>query len=60
MPVVNKFNLSVIESISKTLGDTNQGFSGREIGDLLKESNIQDPFPSETKWRRLNKALRNS
>ena len=57
MAALNKFNLSVIESISKILGDTNEGFTGTEIGKLLYETNIQDPLPNMTKWKRLWEAL---
>lgn len=57
MAVLNKFDLSVIESISKILGDTYDGFTGSEIGKLLHECNIRDPLPSMTKWKRLCEAL---
>ncbi|MBF0379133.1 MAG: hypothetical protein HQK72_16880 [Desulfamplus sp.] len=46
MASLNKFNLSVIESISKILGDTSEGFSGSEIGKLLFETNLPDPQPN--------------
>ncbi len=57
MAALNKFNLSVIESISKILGDTNEGFTGTEIGKLLHETDINDQLPNMTKWKRLCEAL---
>jgi len=35
-----KLDLSIIEGISKALGDTDNGFTGTEIGQLLYECNI--------------------
>lgn len=51
------FSNAVIESLAKILADTQNGFSGSEIGNLLQESNITDIEPANTKWRRLNAAL---
>jgi len=59
MAVIPKFNASVIESISKILGDTSNGFTGTEIAKLLHESSIDDIEPTITKWRRINIALDN-
>ncbi len=58
MAKIEKFDLSVIESIAKILGDTVQGFTGSQIGKLLHECNIEDPFPGITKWKRLYEALK--
>jgi len=58
MTLLKKFDLSVIESISKLLGDTSGGFIGSEIGKLLSECKIQDPFPMITKGKRLFEALK--
>jgi hypothetical protein len=58
MTALKKFDLSVIEAISKILGDTSEGFTGSEIGKLLKECRILDPYPGITKWRRLFEALK--
>ncbi len=58
MTALKKFDLSVIESISKILGDTSEGFTGSEIGKLLSESRIPDPNPEITKWKRLFEALK--
>lgn len=57
MAKIEKFNLSVIETIAKTLGDTVSGFTGSQIGQLLEECNIEDPMPGMTKWRRLYEVL---
>ncbi|WP_044415286.1 TIGR02391 family protein [Halarcobacter anaerophilus] len=59
MAVIPKFNASVIESISKILGDTSNGFTGTEIAKLLYESSIEDIESTITKWRRINAALEN-
>lgn len=50
---INKFDLGSIESISKILGDTQDGFTGTEISKLLSECKIIDPRLNSTKWRRL-------
>jgi uncharacterized protein (TIGR02391 family) len=55
--LIPKFDKGVIQSISDILGDTNQGFTGREIGDFLQECDIPDPLPSYTKRYRLYHAL---
>lgn len=52
-----KLSLSIIEGISKALGDTSSGFTGTEIGQLLSECDINDLNPMNTKWRRLKEAL---
>ena len=57
MASIKKFNLNVIESVAKILGDTSEGFTGTEIGRLLYECNIIDPYPNITKWKRLFEAL---
>jgi len=54
---LKKLDLSIVEGISKALGNTNNGFTSTEIGQLLCECNIPDLEPSITKWRRLNEAL---
>jgi uncharacterized protein (TIGR02391 family) len=48
---------SVLEGISKTLGDTNNGLTGPEIGKFLLEANISDIDSSNTKWKRLYNAF---
>lgn len=51
------FTNAVIEQLAKILADTQNGFTGSEIGALLHESDITDVEPTITKWRRLNVAL---
>lgn len=48
---------SVLEGISKTLGDTNNGLTGPEIGKFLLEVNIADIDSVNTKWKRLYNAF---
>ena len=48
---------SVLEGISKVLGDTSNGLSGTEIGKFLHEVNIPDVDSSNTKWKRLYNAF---
>lgn len=59
MPIIDKLDFSVIESLSKVLGETENGFTGTEIGKILYESNIDDIESLNTKWKRLNSALAN-
>ncbi len=73
MAAISKFDSSVIESISKLLGDTNGGFTGSQIAKLLTKSRIEDidyrrggvcnPAPNvfampKAKWPRLTSAKR--
>ncbi len=53
------FRTSELESIAKIIGDTNDGLTGTEIGQMLKLASIVDTEPSITKWRRLYSALMN-
>ena len=50
---------SIIEGISKTLGDTTNGLTGSEIEKFLEDANIQDTSPGITKWKRLYNAFSN-
>jgi uncharacterized protein (TIGR02391 family) len=59
MAAIPKLDFSVIESISKILADTENGFTGSQIGKLLYESGIEDIDLANTKWKRLNSALGN-
>lgn len=54
---LKKIDLGMLQSISKILGDTDSGFTGTEITDLLSECNIADLNPSYTKWKRIYAAL---
>jgi len=55
--VIKRFDVGVMESLAKTLGDTAQGFKGSEIGKLLQECKFPDPDANGTKWKRLYKAF---
>jgi uncharacterized protein (TIGR02391 family) len=48
---------SVLEGISKILGDTSNGLTGPEIGKFLQEVNIPDIDSANTKWKRLYNAF---
>ncbi len=50
---------SLIESICRTIAETNDGLKGTEIQKLLIECNIQDTDPDITKWKRLYNAFAN-
>ncbi|WP_454778743.1 TIGR02391 family protein [Georgenia muralis] len=49
----------VIEGVAKVLGDTDNGMTGTQIGELLTQLNLDDPGPGVTKWKRLHVALQN-
>jgi uncharacterized protein (TIGR02391 family) len=51
------FESAHLEAICKVLGDTGNGLSGAEIGQVLREVNVPDSSPSLTKWKRLFNAL---
>ncbi len=46
-----------IESICKTIADTNDGLTGSEIAKVLGDSRISDVDPLNTKWKRLYNAF---
>jgi uncharacterized protein (TIGR02391 family) len=46
-----------LEAISKVLADTTDGLTGSEIDHLLRNSNIPNPTPDMTKWKRLYTAV---
>lgn len=46
-----------IESICRTIADTNDGLTGTEIGKILNDARIQDVSPGITKWKRLYDAF---
>jgi uncharacterized protein (TIGR02391 family) len=48
---------SVLEGISKVLGDTSTALTGLEIGKFLQEVNIPDVDSTNTKWKRLYNAF---
>lgn len=55
--MIKSFELSVLESLAKTLGDTGEGFTGSQIGGLLAEKEFPDPLMGATKWKRLYQAF---
>src|SRR5579864_6992825 len=46
-----------LEAISKVLADTETGLTGSQIDHLLLNSNIPNPTPDMTKWKRLYNAF---
>jgi len=59
MPRIPQFSPSQLESISRSIADTSSGLTGSEIGEVLRQCQIEDIDPLSTKWRRLNNALSN-
>lgn len=59
MNIIKILDLGSLESLCKTLGDTNDGLSGSEITKYLAECNINDPQLNITKWKLLYEALSN-
>lgn len=57
MAIIKSLDLGSLESICKTLGETNNGLSGTEITKYLAECNIKDLQLNSTKWKRLYDAL---
>lgn len=55
--ILPPINGSVLEGISKVLGDTSNGLTGTEIGKFLQEVNIPDIDSTNTKWKRLYNAF---
>jgi len=47
------FEAHILEGICRTIGDTADGLSGTEIGQILLNSKIPDIDPQNTKWKRL-------
>lgn len=58
MPILPLFSTSQLEAICNVLADLNDGLTGAEIGALLQEKNIADPYPAVIKRLRLYEALR--
>jgi len=57
MVKVPEFDEAILRKICDILGDTYTGLTGSEIGQLLQDCGIDDPFPSMTKRHRLSEAL---
>jgi uncharacterized protein (TIGR02391 family) len=58
MPSIPRIDETHLQVISAILGDTNEGLTGTEIGQLLRRCHIEDPSPGITKRDRLFDALR--
>ena len=54
---VTIFDSGQLEQICKVLADTEEGFTGSELGQLLAQCGVKDIDPNKTKWRRLYNAL---
>lgn len=52
-----EFDKEILQKICDILGDTATGLTGSEIGQLLRDCNIDDPSPGITKRHRLFEAL---
>ena len=62
MPVATKqrmpmFDSQHLQAIAQVLADTESGLTGSQIGYLLRDSNIPDVDPTNTKWKRLFNAF---
>lgn len=57
MTRIPPFEKSILRTICNILGDTSDGLTGSEIGQLLRDCGIADPLPSHTKRDRLFAAL---
>jgi uncharacterized protein (TIGR02391 family) len=51
------FSQSELEGIAQALGDTEEGLTGSEIGQLILTARMNDPTPGITKWKRLYNAF---
>lgn len=51
------FEVSVLEAVCRALGDTSDGLTGREIGNILADMEVEDPGADVTKWVRIFNAL---
>ena len=54
---VPPFEVQHLEAIARVLGDTNEGLTGREINNLLRDSKIPNVSPVATKWERIYNAF---
>lgn len=51
------WSYGILKSVAAVLADTENGLTGREIGDLLVRLNMSDPLPDATKRDRLTEAF---
>lgn len=56
MANVEPYDAGIVKRIAQTIGDTDRGLTGGEIGELLDELGLDDQGES-TKWRRIHAAL---
>jgi RHS repeat-associated protein len=54
---VEPFDNQYLEAIAKILADTSSGLTGSEIERLLRQCEIEDIDPTNTKWKRLHNAF---
>lgn len=57
MAAIPAIDNPTLEALCAVLGDTDTGLTGTEIGRYLRECEIEDPSPSNTKRHRLFEAL---
>lgn len=57
MARIPEFDETVLWKICEILGDTHTGLKGSEIGRILRDCGIEDPYPGITKRDRLFEAL---
>ena len=57
---MSMFSKSQLQAIADALGDTSEGLTGSEIGDLLAACKMSDPSPAMTKRHRLYNAFAES
>lgn len=56
-PILPSWTYAVLREVAAVLADTEDGLSGREIGDLLGRMKMADPLPGATKRDRLAEAF---
>ena len=54
------FTAGQMEAVCQVLADTNEGLTGSEIGQMLRQVRVSDVDPTNTKWKRLFNALAES
>jgi uncharacterized protein (TIGR02391 family) len=57
MAPIPSFDETTLRAICDVLGDTSTGLTGSEIGQILRDCAIADPFPGITKRHRLYESL---
>ena len=54
------FTAGQMEAVCQVLADTNEGLTGSEISQMLRQVRVSDVDPTNTKWKRLFNALAES